>query len=108
MGVKYEYNDVFIKIPVDIMGASKIGITGVKIGSAAEFDRIKGLTPTIGRIKDETLEVTTGVPTEDAVSLHYEKAAGTGADNVVGSIGDNVYTLSKSGDATILKRVYSN
>ena len=107
-GVRYDYNEVTIQIASDVVGVSQIGISGVKIAGAAEFDRIKGLTPTIGKIKDGTLEVTTGVPTTGAVSLQYEKAAGSGADQVVGSIGDLVYTLKKSGDATILTRVQAD
>ena len=45
MGVRYDYNNVRIEIPVNAMGASQIGISGVKIGCAAEFDRIKSHLP---------------------------------------------------------------
>ena len=56
MGVKYEYNDVYIEIPVDIMGASQIGISGVTIGTADDYDRIKGLLPTNCKINDAVSE----------------------------------------------------
>ena len=53
MGVRYDYNEVSIEIPVNAMGASQIGISGVKIGSAAEFDRIKSQLPGLVTVKDE-------------------------------------------------------
>lgn len=53
MGVRYDYNEVSIEIPVNAMGASQIGISGVKIGGAAEFDRIKSQLPGLVTVKDE-------------------------------------------------------
>lgn len=52
MGVRYDYNDVCIEIPVNAMGASQIGISGVKIGGAAEFERIKSHLPGLVTVKD--------------------------------------------------------
>lgn len=52
MGVRYDYNEVSIEIPVNAMGASQIGISGVKIGSAAEFDRIKSQLPGVVKVDD--------------------------------------------------------
>lgn len=53
MGVRYDYNEVYIEIPLNAMGASQIGISGVKIGSAAEFDRIKSQLPGVVKVKDK-------------------------------------------------------
>ena len=53
MGVKYDYNEVYIEIPVNAMGASQIGVGGAVIGSAAEFDRIKSQIPGLVTVIDE-------------------------------------------------------
>ena len=49
MAVKYEYNSVRIDVPLTDMTASQIGLTGVPIGGAEEYDRIKGLIPFVGK-----------------------------------------------------------
>lgn len=56
-GVTYDYNNVTINIPVDIVGASKIGTSGVTIGSAADYDRIVNLVPTVCKVKDDVSSV---------------------------------------------------
>ena len=88
MGVKYEYNDVYIEIPVDIMGASQIGISGVTIGTADDYDRIKGLLPTSCRMKDD-------VNDECGVVSISENAAG-----LTFAIDQHAYALKKK-DGTL-------
>lgn len=53
MGVRYDYNEVYIEIPVNAMCASQIGVGGAVIGSAAEFDRIKSQIPGLVTVKDK-------------------------------------------------------
>lgn len=51
-GVTFDYNSVTIQIASDVIGASQIGISGVKIGTAADFDRIKSQLPGVVNVKD--------------------------------------------------------
>lgn len=88
MGVNYNYNDVYIEIPVDIMGASQIGVSGVTIGTAADYDRIKGLRPTNCRMKDDVNE-------EYGVNTINENAAG-----LTFAIDRHTYVLKKK-DGTL-------
>lgn len=88
MGVNYNYNDIYIDIPVDIMGASQIGIGGVTIGTAADYDRIKGLLPTNCRMKDDVNE-------ECGINSIDENAAG-----LTFAIGNHAYVLKKK-DGTL-------
>lgn len=53
MGVKYDYNEVRIEIPVNAMCASQIGVGGAVIGSAVEFDRIKNQIPGLVTVIDD-------------------------------------------------------
>ena len=94
-GVKYDYNNVTIGISGDEIGISRIGTSGITIGGAADFDRIKGLCPTSGKVIDYSLEEG-GVPVSDVVSLHYDKAPGSGTAEVVGVLGDFTYTITKA------------
>lgn len=73
MGVKYDYNDITIEIPVNAMGASQIGISGVKIGVAADFDRIKSQLPGLVKVND-------------AVSSEYYSSTGFYYSNSSGEI----------------------
>ena len=91
MGVKYEYNDTYIEIPVDIMGASAIGISGVKIGSSKDYDRIKGLLPCQARIDDKVSSIA------DVVVLNQ------GTNKIQATSGSNNIALSKSGSDLIYK-----
>lgn len=85
MGLRYDYNDLYIEIPVDIMGASQIGVSGVTIGTAADYDRIKKLAPQVARINDKVSGVATiGCPVVGDSSITIET-------------GDTDVTLTKSG-----------
>lgn len=53
MGVRYDYNEVQIEIPINAMCASQIGVGGAVIGSAVEFDRIKNQIPGLVTVKDK-------------------------------------------------------
>lgn len=53
MGVRYDYNEVYIEVPLNAMCASQIGVGGAVIGSGAEFDRIKNQLPGLVTVKDE-------------------------------------------------------
>ena len=55
-GVTFDYNNITIQIASDVLGVSQIGISGVTIGSAADYDRMKGLLPTLCKIKDSVNE----------------------------------------------------
>lgn len=76
MGLRYDYNELYIEIPVDIMGASKIGTTGVVIGSAADYDRIANLAPQVARVNDKVSEVAAiGCPVVGDSSITIETGA---------------------------------
>ena len=51
-GVTYDYNNVTINIAEGAIGISAIGISGVTIGTAADYDRIANLAPTVCKIND--------------------------------------------------------
>lgn len=77
-GIRYEYNNVTIQIPVSMMGASQIGITGVKIGSAKDYDRILSQYPGNIKIRDDVDEfycnfsMPTGV-SSNKITLHDDR-----------------------------------
>lgn len=56
MGVKYDYNEVYIEVPTSALCASQIGVGGAVIGSAAEFDRIKSQLPGLVTVMDDISE----------------------------------------------------
>ena len=79
MGLKYEYNDVYIEVPVSMLGASHI-----MIGSAADYDRIKGLLPCQARINDAANSIV------DVVTLEQ------GTNKIQGTSGSSTISLTKS------------
>lgn len=93
-GVKYDYNNVTINIPVDIVGASAIGTSGVTIGTAADYDRIANLAPTVCKVNDEVSSVANiGCPV-------------IGASAITMSVSSKTYTLKKK-DQTLNCKVTS-
>lgn len=90
-GVTYDYNNVTINIAEDVVGASKIGITGVKIGTAADYDRIANLSPTVCKIHDDVTSVANTTCPVIGASAITMRTTNTGG-NV------KTYTLKKSGN----------
>lgn len=79
-GVNYDYNNVRIQIAEDVVGASKIGISGVKIGTAEDFDRIMNLYPGNIQVKDDVNNLyynftTPNAITTSAITLYTGSAA---------------------------------
>lgn len=67
-GVTYDYNNVTIRIAEDVVGASKIGISGVKIGTDADFDRIMNLYPGNIKVKDDVNNLYHNFSTPNSIS----------------------------------------
>lgn len=85
-GVTYDYNNVTINIAEDVVGASQIGVSGVTIGSAADYDRIANLAPTVCKVNDEVSSV-------QAIACPV-----VGASKITMTASSKTYTLKKDDD----------
>lgn len=85
MGLKYGYNDVYIELPANMLGASQIGVGGVTIGSGDDYKRIQGLLPCQARIDDKISSIA------DVVVLEQ------GTNKIQATSGSKNIAISKSG-----------
>ena len=90
-GVTYDYNNVNISIAEDAVSASQIGVSGVTIGTASDYDRIVNLTPTVCRVNDAVSSVANTACPVIGVSAITMRTTTTGG-NV------RTYTLKKNGN----------
>ena len=90
-GVTYDYNNVTINIAEDVVGASKISISGVTIGAADDYDRIANLAPAVCKVNDAVTSVANfGCPVIGGSAITMRTT------NTDGNI--KTYTLKKSGN----------
>lgn len=90
-GVTYDYNNVTISIAKDAIDVSALGLSGVTIGTAADYDRIANLAPTVCKIRDGVTSVAnTACPVIGASAITM-RTTNTGGNT-------KTYTLKKSGN----------
>lgn len=56
-GIKFDYNNITIQIAEDDISVSKLASSGITIGTAADYDRVAGLAPTVCKIDDHVKNV---------------------------------------------------
>lgn len=90
-GVTYDYNNVTINIAEDAIGASALAISGITIGTAADYDRIANLIPAVVKVRDEVSKVSYfGLPLVGASEITMAATSTTSARKM--------YTLKKDGN----------
>lgn len=89
-GVKYDYNNVTIDIAEGDISVSALAISGVTIGSAADYDRIASLVPTVVKVRDDVSSVRYfGLPLVGVSAITLTATSTASARKV--------YTLKKDG-----------
>lgn len=90
-GVTYDYNNVTINIAEGDISASALALSGVTIGTAADYDRIANLIPAVMKVRDDVSSVSYfGLPLVGASAITM---AATSTTNV-----RKTYTLKKKGN----------
>ena len=56
-GIKFDYNNITIQIAEGDISVSKLASSGITIGTAKDYDRVIGLTPTVCKINDQVKSV---------------------------------------------------
>lgn len=85
-GIKFDYNNITIQIAEGDISVSKLASSGITIGTAADYDRIVGLTPTVCKIDDGVSDV------------HYITCPLVGASAIAMSASSKNYILKKNGN----------
>ena len=103
MGFRTDYNCLEITIPLDVIHASQIGISGITLGSAKDFEAIKAQCPMPAKVTDPNSLTSLGLNQDTGVARKTSNA------NIVTIDLDSAAAyahLKKSG--SVMKYVFEN